>query len=314
MFRYCRIRQLSEIANTVNITYTDIVNCRVRITNVMGWQKAKRLKATHRQGAPQSAAARRIISPINIEVPKQHQIREINLEHLYESNMISNVKEVTDLNSKENEFSFLDELVRGVLLAGMDQVLKHRNFEFRKGRLTKSGSSLVTEDDAKAQLTTECVNHKRKFWPSPYLTYFQKTHNEERRTTLIRESSMISPVTVLLFSQGKVIGRKYCVEQNDDKILLQISGKQNVQMVCDPKTAGAILRFRDVMWSIVQFYVENDVQEGILKDRDNFSQVVFHTYKQKMLKTLGNLLNSASAKIDSVDKTILLKNVGKIKD
>ena len=61
-------------------------------------------------------------------------------------------------------------------------------------------------DGAKAQLTPECVNYKRREWMSPFLVYYQKTHHHERRTTLIRESSMVSPVTLLLFSQGRVTG------------------------------------------------------------------------------------------------------------
>lgn len=59
--------------------------------------------------------------------------------------MIVDVQEASDLNCQENQFAVLDELVRGILLAGMDQILKHRNFEIRKGRLSKSGTSMVTE-------------------------------------------------------------------------------------------------------------------------------------------------------------------------
>ncbi|CAB0038307.1 unnamed protein product [Trichogramma brassicae] len=66
--------------------------------------------------------------------------------------------------------------------------------------------SLGFMDNVKAQLTPESVNYKAENYPSPFLTYYRKTHHMERRTILIRETSMISPVTVVLFSQGRVTG------------------------------------------------------------------------------------------------------------
>ena len=60
--------------------------------------------------------------------------------------MIADVSESAHLQAKENSYANLDELVRGILLAGIDQLLQHRNFEIRKGRIMKSPKgSLVTE-------------------------------------------------------------------------------------------------------------------------------------------------------------------------
>lgn len=42
-----------------------------------------------------------------------------------------------DLNSSINKFSNQDELVRGVLLAGLDRILRKKDGEFKNGRLKK---------------------------------------------------------------------------------------------------------------------------------------------------------------------------------
>ena len=71
--------------------------------------------------------------------------RDINMDNLRDTGLIENLQQASELSSRENRYSVVDELVRGVLLAGMDNLLKHRNFEIRKGRLTQKGSSLVME-------------------------------------------------------------------------------------------------------------------------------------------------------------------------
>lgn len=68
------------------------------------------------------------------------------MEHLRESGLVENIEKLRDLECMENKFSAMDELVRGVLLAGMDQILFHRFFEVRKGRVKRSDKgSMITE-------------------------------------------------------------------------------------------------------------------------------------------------------------------------
>ncbi|KAJ8688617.1 hypothetical protein QAD02_024412 [Eretmocerus hayati] len=226
-----------------------------------------------------------------------HKVREMHLEQLMHTNLIPDVVSPQDVNSEQNRYSILDELVRGILLSGMDQILKYRSFEVKKGRFSKSGSSMVTEDNAKAQLTPQSVNYKRSKWPSPFLTYYQKTHHQERRTTLIRESSMISPVTVLLFSQGQINGALESNEGEDKKVALKIDGKMNVNLTCDERTADTILRFRDAMWSIIRYYVDTDHRNPPIDDTD-ISQNM-DAYRQEMMEVLAHLLNEASTAIDT---------------
>ncbi|KAL7291092.1 hypothetical protein TKK_0015221 [Trichogramma kaykai] len=230
-----------------------------------------------------------------------HKTRSMNIDNLRDAGLVDNVYRATDLNSRENDFATLDELVRGVLLAGMDHILKHRNFDVKKGRLSRSGTSLVTEDNVKAQLTPESVNYKAENYPSPFLTYYRKTHHMERRTILIRESSMISPVTVVLFSQGRVTGSLYPGDNgSEDKLLIQIEKKKNVQLLTDVESAKTLLRFRDLMWSVVRYFVENDDKRSkhrVIESGSNAENI--HAYKKELLKVLAHVLSNHSTMIDN---------------
>ena len=54
--------------------------------------------------------------------------------------------------------------------------------------------------------TPESVNHLRTVYPTVYFTYIKKTFSFERKKTMIRDSSAITPLTVMLFSQGHIFG------------------------------------------------------------------------------------------------------------
>lgn len=49
----------------------------------------------------------------------------------------------------------------------------------------------------------DSVNYKRTVWPSSYVTYINDEHCDMRKRMIIRETSIISPLTVLLFNQRK---------------------------------------------------------------------------------------------------------------
>ncbi|XP_008559480.1 ATP-dependent RNA helicase DHX30 [Microplitis demolitor] len=220
------------------------------------------------------------------------RIRQLNADHLAQVHMLHSTENIDNLSVKENEYAELDELVRGVLLAGLDQILYHRDFDLRKGQVKKGVCTFVMEDNNRATLTPDSVNFKRRYFPSPYLTYVRRTHSEERRTSLIRETSMISPLTVFLFSQGTINGHL----DDDDNVIFTVDGRRNIRLVCDKETADVLLAFRDTMWSIVRYMVEN---YGLIKNKnsDSFDQV--QAYKVEMLQVLAKMLSEASMHIDN---------------
>lgn len=58
------------------------------------------------------------------------------------------------------------------------------------------------------KLKNESVNYNRKEWPSDLLTYIDKMDYAMRYSCLISETSMISPLSVLLFNHTDVQCKK----------------------------------------------------------------------------------------------------------
>lgn len=234
------------------------------------------------------------------------KVRDINAEHLCHAKMMPALDTLDDMSAKENEYAELDELCRGVLLAGLDQVLYQRNFDIRKGLLKKNVHSFIMEDGNRATITPESVNFKREFWPSPFITYVRRTHNEERRTSLIRETSLISPLTVFLFSQGRIFGYMKNNEENTvgtnnnnpnkSQIVFSIKDRRNVKLICDKETADVLLKFRDAMWSVVRYLVAN---QGIENTNNTKELGQVEGFKTHMLQVLGKMLSEASQFIDN---------------
>ncbi|XP_044020902.1 ATP-dependent RNA helicase DHX30-like [Aphidius gifuensis] len=235
------------------------------------------------------------------------KVRELNAENLIHTKMMNNINDLDNFESKINSYSELDELVRGVLLAGTDQLLLQRDFDIRKGVLKKGTPTFTMEDGNRATVTPESVNFKRRKFPSPFLTYVMKTHSEERRTSLIRETSIISPLTAFLFSQGKFTGyfqdRDTNINLEDDsfdednnEVVLSIHGRKNMKLICTKDTADVMLKFRDAMWSVVRYMVTN---QGVVSPDERQNYLIIDECKESMLQLLALMLSQASEKIDS---------------
>lgn len=56
----------------------------------------------------------------------------------------------------------------------------------------------------KATITSESVNYKRHKFPSNFLVYINETRSNIRRTTTVRECSLLPAVSVLLFNNKEL--------------------------------------------------------------------------------------------------------------
>ncbi|XP_014477803.1 PREDICTED: putative ATP-dependent RNA helicase DHX30 isoform X2 [Dinoponera quadriceps] len=184
-----------------------------------------------------------------------------------------------------NKYENKDELVSAILYAATQQLIEHTNVGFKKGILRTNSNDLRIRGKFKAMISGESVNYKRKVWPSQYLTYFRGEHCDTKHRTVIRESSMVSPLTVLLFNQ-KEIQR----HERDDRTEMQINvdEQHTLNFTCDKRTADVLLKFRDVMWSVVQCSLE----QGEVED---YGTRLITEYKDQLLQTLVKALDASSA-------------------
>ncbi|KAJ4430296.1 hypothetical protein ANN_22509, partial [Periplaneta americana] len=136
------------------------------------------------------------------------KLRELYVEHLLHSRMLEDIDKFQDLNAACNKCGGNSELVKAVLLSGTGTLLYRRSWDVINGRLKKNTNVILTETGQRTSITSESVNFKRTNFPSPFYTYFRQVQSVERRSIIVRETSLVSPLTVLLFTPGKLSVKK----------------------------------------------------------------------------------------------------------
>lgn len=228
-----------------------------------------------------------------------NQIRNTFIQHLIQCRLLSKNTTYSNCDNFDvmNKYENNDELVRALLYSATQQLIEHKNIGFKKGILRQGVSKLQTQGRAIAVISGESVNYKRKVYPTSYLTYFNGAYCEMRRSVVIRETSMISPLTVLLFNQGEI----QCYKKNDDKIeiVIKINRRHTVRFSCNKEVANVLLEFRNIMWSLVQYSLE---KQGVSEHSDDLNSKQIFQYKDQLLETLSEILNVSSNSIENVEE------------
>ncbi|XP_046753606.1 ATP-dependent RNA helicase DHX30-like [Diprion similis] len=205
------------------------------------------------------------------------------------------------LGSNVNTNSTNDEFVRGVLFAGLGRVLQNRGRGLKNGRIKKIKNVMLMQNGRRATLRSDSVNYNREEWPSPYLTYQQCVHSSERRTAIIGESTIISPLAVLLFSEGNIEARNYRetkIETTD--VLLTFQDKKNVRLICDKETADLLLKLRSALQNVVRHLIEYRGLDGA----DNKNNATIELFKIVLINLLKEILNEANGLDDQSEGSI----------
>ncbi|XP_039277818.1 ATP-dependent RNA helicase DHX30 isoform X2 [Nilaparvata lugens] len=235
------------------------------------------------------------------------QLQLLVADHLRQCNITPKSSLLFNKRAECNEFAVNDELIKGVFLAGVGNLLIHKKYQIKKGMLKKS-SSLVTMNGNTAMITSESVNHKRSDFPSPLTTYFQEMHSAQMRIAMIRETSIVSPLTVALFQPGILTTMKP-IEENKNAagdVMIQLRSKKNLNFSCDMRTAKAIMKLRRAMWDVMGYFV---MECGNPRDPQLYRDVnIFH---EKVLILLNKMLLEAGTNIDYDEDGNLRKVVTK---
>ncbi|CAH2001439.1 unnamed protein product [Acanthoscelides obtectus] len=178
------------------------------------------------------------------------KLRKIHFDYLF--NGLYDVMPIAD------DYSDNDELVKAVILSGIGNILQHRNWDIVKNRLKQNVNVLLTRNNHKATITQESVNYKRNCFPSEFLLYLNETRSNVRRMTLVRECSLVSQLSVLLFSN-----KNLNIEKVDDDIKSDISSDDpvklvlentTVKLICDRKEAEELIRCKVALMSCYRYY------------------------------------------------------------
>ncbi|KAJ9582631.1 hypothetical protein L9F63_023009, partial [Diploptera punctata] len=241
------------------------------------------------------------------------KLRKLYSEQLLRSKMLADYEDYKELSQPSNKYAGNDELVKSIFMSGTGTLLYRRSWDMKKGHMMKNANVLFTEGQQRTTIASESVNFKRKDFPSPYLTYFRQMDSSERRTVLIRETSLLSPLTVLLFSDGKCQVNEYNAPPNeegkwDNHVLFIVNrNKRDVHFLCDKSVVYKLLDFREIMWNMINYFIEKN---GIETDDEKYKQIL--SYHNELLRTLSSILYESRVSIESNksshQKILSLKN------
>ncbi|VEN38426.1 unnamed protein product [Callosobruchus maculatus] len=180
--------------------------------------------------AGDETGARRFCNRFNLVPHRMKLMEKLRKIHFgYIANGLHDVMPLSD------DYSDNDELVKAVIFSGVGNILQHRDWDIVKHRLKKNVNVLLTRNNHKATITQESVNFKRQKFPSKFLMYLNETRSNIRRMTLVRESSVVSQLSVLLFSN-----KNLKIEEVDNNVNCDISSTDPVKIVLEDTTVELI--------------------------------------------------------------------------
>ncbi|XP_076172794.1 ATP-dependent RNA helicase DHX30 [Ptiloglossa arizonensis] len=223
------------------------------------------------------------------------KIRRLHLEEVVSSGMISSPDVCNDINLHSNH----NELIRAILFSATNRIIKFSPYGYKKNCFTKTANVFISQDNSKVALGTESVNFKRQTWPSQFMTYLNKMEHIKQRTCVVSDTSIISPLSVLLFNQIGFTSVKRDSNSCDktEDVIITINNLKNVQLSCDAETAELLLKLRDRLWIIVDYIIQ---YEGKYTKEHDLAKV--KSYRDQLVALVSKMLKEHSKSIDNVQK------------
>ncbi|KAJ9582630.1 hypothetical protein L9F63_023008, partial [Diploptera punctata] len=225
------------------------------------------------------------------------KLRKLYSDHLWQSEMLDDSEEYKDLSGPRNKYAGNDELVKAIFLSGTGTLLYKRRFD-DKGCLVNK-NVLITEGGQHTALASESVNFKRENFPSPYVTYFRQSESSERRIVVTQDTSVLSPLTVLLFSNGECQvsefkAPSFIEAKLDNHMLLKaIRNGRKMHFLCDKSVVYKLLDFREIIWNMINYFIKKNG-----KETDDVTYKTISSYHNDLLRTLSCILYDSGATIE----------------
>uniref|UniRef100_A0A8D9B9T8 ATP-dependent RNA helicase DHX30 n=1 Tax=Cacopsylla melanoneura TaxID=428564 RepID=A0A8D9B9T8_9HEMI len=154
-----------------------------------------------------------------------------------------------------NAMAGVDEWVRGVLYSGVQNLLLAKTARGKRRLVTEQGQLCIIVKDS--------VNSGLKSTPCPTLVYYDATTSLQRRITSVRDTSVLSPLSVLLFRRGTAT---LLNEHEAQRIKCDLKGPEcivsleNENEVCnlivpDHDQARLLLRLRNILSRMSKFFI-----------------------------------------------------------
>ncbi|XP_050474059.1 ATP-dependent RNA helicase DHX30-like [Bombus huntii] len=214
------------------------------------------------------------------------------VNELVSSGMVSETSNFKYLNA----YSGNNELIRAILFAATNHLIKRNVYGYKKRSFTNKANILMTEANKVVKINNGSVNYNRTTWPSELLTYINKMEFVKRHSCIVSDTSMISPLSVLLFSEADVECEKIQnnVSTEEEQICIRINNIKNLNLTCKPEIADMLLQLRSMLWGIVHFIIKYEGKNGY-QDKLQLIQ----PFRDDLMVLISKILTESSRHIDN---------------
>uniref|UniRef100_A0A8C0DZ77 ATP-dependent RNA helicase DHX30 n=1 Tax=Balaenoptera musculus TaxID=9771 RepID=A0A8C0DZ77_BALMU len=161
-------------------------------------------------------------------------------ENIYEAFLVGKPSDCTLASAQCNEYSEEEELVKGVLMAGLYPNL----IQVRQGKVTRQGkfkpnSVTYRTKSGNILLHKSTINREATRLRSRWLTYFMAV--KSNGSVFVRDSSQVHPLAVLLLTDGDVHirddGRRATISLSDSDLLRLEGDSRTVRLLRELRRA-----------------------------------------------------------------------------
>ncbi|XP_053293236.1 ATP-dependent RNA helicase DHX30 [Pleuronectes platessa] len=199
-------------------------------------------------------------------------------ENLHEAELVSRASECQRHMSLYNEHSNQDELLKGVLLAGLYPNL----IQVKKGVVTKGGrfrpnGVFFRTLTGPVHLHRSSVNRGKEEFPSRWLTYFYAVQTDG--TVFIRDSSVVHPLALLLLTDCDITETV-----RGDKVEVSFPGRSLMHCELTAETW-------ELLWEL-----RTSIQTMLYRNLSNPSNAITNASQDgKLISLLVGLLNNTDS-------------------
>ncbi|XP_071068134.1 ATP-dependent RNA helicase DHX30 isoform X4 [Dasypus novemcinctus] len=167
-------------------------------------------------------------------------------ENMYEAFLVGKPSDCTLASAQCNEFSEEEELVKGVLMAGLYPNL----IQVRQGKVTRQGkfkpnSVTYRTKSGNVLLHKSTINREATQLRSRWLTYFMAVKSSG--SVFVRDSSQVHPLAVLLLTDGDVH-----IQDDGHRATISLSDSDLLRLEGDSRTVRLLGAMRRALGHMVQ--------------------------------------------------------------
>lgn len=211
----------------------------------------------------------------------QQSIKGLIGKHVSEASLC-NEDDIFSPFSDFNMYAHNDQLILGVLLAGVDKILHLQKGQMVSGIYKPDRFLIKTLKDENIQTISDSVLHKlpENLPELPkHLLAVNITRDDSSRRTVARDISLIHPLTIALFA-----GRHLELVSKEDYWEIKVTGHHGVSFKVQNKEIGILLvNLREVLRKTIDYIVETRGYDLDTSEFENFSNDLIN-YVQILLK------------------------------